>query len=326
VKALGGAWSKTMNCWYVPDTDENRKKFKIESRTGAGFQIISDANRQALDLFVQQLQLMGYSPATVRTYRNEFIQLLMVLKQRPVNTLSYQKLKDYFNWCLTTEKLSENTVHSRLNAVKFYFEQVLNGDKFYWDIPRPKRPLQLPKVISEEKILDGLLRVENLKHRAILFTAYSAGLRVSEVVALKVADIDRDRMQIRIESAKGKKDRIATLAKATQQILDEYISLYEPKTFLFEGRHNEEPYSTRSAQQIFNRVFKGMGLAPTISFHSLRHSYATHLLENGTDIKYVQELLGHNDIRTTLRYIHVSMKRLSKIESPIDKIFRKREL
>lgn len=326
-KLLGAVWSRQMKCWYVADTDENRKKFKVERRVGAdaGFQIISEANQLALKHFVQQLQLKGYSPATIKTYRNEFVQLLMVIKQKPVNTLSHQKLKDYFNWCLVTEKLSENTVHSRLSAVKFYFEQVLHGDKFYWDIPRPKKPVQLPKVISEEKILDGLLSVANLKHRAILITAYSAGLRVSEVVALKVSDIDSDRMQIRVEAAKGKKDRMATLAKVTLQILQEYIALYEPKTFLFEGRHNEEPYSTRSAQQVFNQVFKSMGLPPSVSFHSLRHSYATHLLENGTDIKYIQELLGHNDIRTTLRYTHVSKKKLGKIESPIDKIFRKRQ-
>jgi integrase/recombinase XerD len=172
--------------------------------------------------------------------------------------------------------------------------------------------------------LIGLLNIENLKHKALLFTAYSAGLRVSEVVSLKVTDIDSDRMQIRIEAAKGKKDRVVTLAKATLQILREYAREYRPKYYLFEGQNPNERYSTRSAHQVFNNTFKQMGLPKTISFHSLRHSYATHLLENGTDIKYIQELLGHNDIRTTLRYTHVSRKELGKIESPIDQILRKK--
>jgi integrase/recombinase XerD len=325
-KQLGAVWSRKMNCWYVLDTEENRKKFKVEEHVKPtdGFQVMSDANKRALSLFVQQLTLKGYSPSTLSTYKNEFTQLLVVLKQRHVDTLDHQKLKDYFDWCIRHEKLSESTVHSRLNAVKFYFEQVLGGKKFFWDIPRPKKPLKLPKVISEEKLLTGLLNIGNLKHRALLFTAYSAGLRVSEVVSLKVTDIDSDRMQIRIEAAKGKKDRMATLAKATLQILREYAKEYKPKHYLFAGQHEGEPYSTRSAQQVFNNVFKGMGLPSTISFHSLRHSYATHLLENGTDIKYIQELLGHNDINTTLRYTHVSTKQLGSIESPLDKIMRKK--
>lgn len=325
VKALGAAWSRTMDCWYVQDTEVNRVKFKVAEyvKPEDGFQIISTENKKELEDFTRLIRLQGYSPNTLRTYRNEFIQLLILLKDKAVNTLNHQDLKKYFDWCLSHEKLSESSVHSRLNAVKFYFEQVKQGPKFFWEIPRPKKPLKLPKVISEEKIIKGLLKIDNLKHRALLFTAYSAGLRVSEVVRLKITDIDSDRMQIRIEAAKGKKDRMATLAKATLEILREYVKQYKPRHFLFEGQLANEPYSARSAQQVFNHVFKSMGLPSTVSFHSLRHSYATHLLENGTDIKYIQELLGHNDIRTTLRYTHVSKKELGKIESPIDKIFRK---
>ncbi len=209
-----------------------------------------------------------------------------------------------------------------MNALKFYYEQVLNKEKFFWEVPRPKKRLILPKVISEEKILKGLLSIENLKHRALLFTAYSAGLRVSEVVSLMVTDIDSDRMQIRIENAKGKKDRMVTLAKATLQILRDYFIEYKPTKYLFEGQHQHEHLATRTAQKIFQQAYKSLQLPASISFHSLRHSYATHLLENGTDIKYIQELLGHNDIKTTLRYTHVSKKELGRIESPLDKIMR----
>jgi integrase/recombinase XerD len=324
IKSQGARWSAKMKCWYVADSDENGKIFNVEEevRAEGDFQKILEANKEALKLFVQLLQLKGYSPRTLALYKHEFTQLLIVIKQKPVNTLTHQNLKDYFNWCIVKQKLGESTIHSRLNAVKFYFEQVLHGEKFYWDIPRPKKAFKLSKVISEEKILKGIFTLENLKHRALLLTAYSAGLRVSEVVAIKLTDVDSDRMQIRIEAAKGKKDRMVTLGKATLQILREYFRVYKPAKYLFEGQNGNGPYSTKSAQSVFNKVFKQMGLAPTISFHSLRHSYATHLLENGTDIKFIQELLGHNDIRTTLRYTHVSKKQLGKIESPIDIILR----
>ena len=321
----GATWSQTLKCWHVPDTEANRVKFKMQLKT-ASLEILNNLsvdNQQQLLLFIQELQLKAYSHSTIVTYRNEFAQLLITLKNVPVNTLTPQRLRDYFAWCLTIKKLSENTIHSRLNAVKFYFEQVLKGEKFYWDIPRPKKPLILPKVISEEKLLKGLLSIENLKHKALLFTAYSAGLRVSEVVALKISDIDSDRMQIRIERGKGKKDRMGTLANATLQLLREYVKEYKPKQFLFEGKNPSGHYTTRSAQEVFAAAFKKFNLPPTISFHSLRHSYATHLLENGTDLRYIQELLGHNDIKTTLRYTHVSKKQLDKIESPLDKILRK---
>lgn len=248
---------------------------------------------------------------------------LQAIANRPAASFTTNRIKDYLAYCYEQLHLTENTLHSRMNALKFYYEQVLNKPQIFWEIPRPKKRMILPKVISEEKLLKGLLSVNNLKHKAILFTAYSAGLRVSEVIALKITDIDSNRMQIKINSGKGKKDRMATLAKATLEILREYFKAEKPRIWLFEGQNKDTHYSARSAQSIFNETFKKLGLPPTISFHSLRHSYATHLLENGTDLKYIQELLGHNDIKTTLRYTHVSKKVLGSIESPIDKIMRK---
>ena len=286
---------------------------------------LCDANFRALNQFHQTLILKGYSPNTIRTYQGEFKVFLQILGNTTAESFNTNRIKDYLEYCFITLKLSENTIHSRMNALKFYFEQVLHREKFFWEIPRPKKPYQLPKVISEEKIIKGLQTIENLKHKALLYTAYSAGLRVSEVVKIKIADIDSDRMQIRIESAKGKKDRLVTLAEATLLVLREYFIKYKPNKYLFEGQNGEEHYSTRSAQVVFNQQFERIGLHKYFSFHSLRHSYATHLLENGTDIKYIQELLGHNDIKTTLRYTHVSKKAIEKIESPLDKILRKRD-
>ncbi len=287
---------------------------------------LSTANLKALENFVLHLQLKAYSSSTITTYRNEFMQLLKILKNKPVDELTTGDLKRYMVYAMEKEGIKENTAHSRLNAMKFYFEQVLGREKFFWEIPRPKKRIILPKVISEEKILAGLLAVENIKHKTLLLLTYSAGMRVSEVIQLKITDIDSDRMQITINEAKGKKDRVVTLSTSILKLLREYYKLYQPKQWLFEGQHVKEHYSARAAQLIFKAAYKKLGLPAGCSFHSLRHSYATHLLENGTDITYIQKLLGHNDIKTTLRYTHVSNKDIGKIESPLDKIMRKKGL
>lgn len=285
---------------------------------------ISQYNTSQLQLYIQTLILKGYSQATIRTYKNELSIFLQTLNNINADTLTTQRIKDYLAYCFNQLKLTESTVHSRMNALKFYYEQVLKHDKFFWEIPRPKKRIILPKVISEEKIVQGLLNIKNLKHKAILITAYSAGLRVSEVVSIKVQHIDSHRMQIFIEDAKGKKDRVVPLSQIALTVLREYYLQYKPKDWLFAGQYSNEPYSIRTAQTLFSFYFKKIGIPKYITFHSLRHSYATHLLENGTDIKYIQALLGHNDIKTTMRYTHVSKKVLNKIESPLDKIMRKK--
>lgn len=294
--------------------------------TNSGIWKLSSENQYALSQMIELLQLKAYSASTIRTYHNEMLQLLQLLKKRSVDSLTTTDLKRYLLYAMQTEKVSESTIHSRLNALKFYFEQVLGREKFFWEIPRPKKPIKLPKVISEEKIIEGLMDISNLKHKTLLLLAYSAGLRVSEVVSLKLTDIDSDRMQIAINNAKGKKDRVATLSSTILQLLRKYYTAYQPKLWLFEGQYAGEHYSSRAAQLIFKEAYQQLRLPPQCSFHSLRHSYATHLLENGTDIAYIQKLLGHNDIKTTLRYTQVSNRDIGKIESPLDKIARKRGL
>jgi site-specific recombinase XerD len=287
---------------------------------------INTHNAQQLELYLQTLMLKGYSASTIKTYKNEFGVFLQTLKSVNANSLDTQRIRDYLMYCHKQLKLTESTIHSRMNALKFYYEQVLHQAQFFWEIPRPKKHLLLPKVISEEKMLSSLLAIKNLKHKVILMTAYSAGLRVSEVVSLKLEDVNSDRMQLFISRAKGKKDRMVPLSKTLLSLLREYYIKYQPKTWLFEGQVKACAYSKRSAQELFANYFKQWGMPKYMSFHSLRHSYATHLLEGGTDIKFIQELLGHNDIKTTLRYTHVSKKELGKIESPLDRIFRNKNV
>jgi integrase/recombinase XerD len=285
---------------------------------------INAANREAMNKFLQTLQLKAYSASTVKTYRNEFAQLLHTIGNHPVETLTVEEIKRYLQYCMN-KGCSENTIHSRLNALKFYYEEILKRDKFFFDIPRPKKPLLLPKVLGEQELGKMFNAVANIKHKAILFTAYSAGLRVSEVVNLELKHIDSDRMQILVQEAKGKKDRYVGLSILLLDVLRAYIKQQKlrPSKFLFEGQFSGTSYSTRSAQEVFQAAKEKAGIKKDVGFHVLRHSFATHLLEKGVDIKYIKELLGHFSIKTTERYLHVKKEQLITITSPLDDLWKK---
>lgn len=312
-------WSASKRAWYVPDRQQFRSLFKLAPRLGGKNALlsISEVNQPAFARLQEQLQLKGYSENTIKVYSLSFAQLLYVLKDNPVDNLSYERLRAYFLYCKQELKLSEALMHSRINAVKFYFEQVLNRNKFMADLPRPKKGLQLPKVLSESDI-KGLINVTtNLKHKIILKAAYGMGLRVSEIINLKITDIDSKRMQVLIEKGKGKKDRYVNLPATLLDDLRAYYREYKPKVYLFEGIYGDK-YSIRSAQEVFKSALTKAGINKPVGIHSLRHSYATHVLENGTDISFIKELLGHNDIKTTQKYLHVGKKEISKVRSPLD--------
>jgi integrase/recombinase XerD len=321
VKTLTGVrWSNVKKAWYVLDLPAYRQRFGLEAVL-VGKEVLAHIhpnNWPALKHFIETLQLKAYSPNTISTYRNEFAQLLYVLKNKNVDELSPDRLRDYFVYCTNTLQLSESTIHSRLNAIKFYYEQVIGRPKLFLQIPRPKKKLILPNVLAMSQLEKLFSNLENLKHKTMLYLAYSAGLRVSEVVNLKVCDIHSARMVINIKGAKGKKDRTVALSQGILELLRKYYVVYTPKNWLFEGQYAGERYSTRSLQQIFQRAKKTTKILQPVTFHSLRHSYATHLHEQGTDIKLIQELLGHNDITTTLRYTHVSKRTIENIKSPFD--------
>ncbi len=361
VKKINGIkWSNTNKCWYLPLSKENvtaitkavdkiavtelsslkaylqkRKTIaatlnvttagttpqKIPLPTAPVHQLGND-NLQALQQFVQQLKLKAYSPSTIRTYRNEFLQLLKLLKATPVNNLTAADLKRYLVYAIEKEKISEHTAHSRLNALKFYFEQVLGREKFFWEIPRPKKQQQNPHFFNQDEITRIIKQTSNVKHKTMLMLAYATGMRVSEVTALKIWQIDSKRMQIIIERAKGKKDRITTLSPVLLVMLREYFTAYKPKKegYLFCGQNADEPYSPRSLQLVLQAAKQRAGILKPGSVHALRHSFATHLLDKGTDVTMIMKLLGHNDIKTTLRYLHVTNRDVLQIISPLDQL------
>jgi integrase/recombinase XerD len=282
---------------------------------------VAELNKEQMKIFLQQLHLKSYSPSTIRTYRLESAQLLYLLREMRAQDLQPEHLQRFLLWCMK-KGLTENSIHSRINTLKFYYEQVLHRDKFFFEIPRPKRPLQLPTGLNEDELRRMFASVQNLKHKAILFTAYSAGLRVSGVVNLRAEDIDSKRMQIFIKRAKGKKDRVVPLSILVLDVLRQYVKMHGVrKGFLFTAPDGFEAYSERSAQKIFQEAKRKAGIHKDVGFHSLRHSFATHLLEKGIDVKYIKELLGHFDIRTPDRCLHVSKKTLVNIVSPLDSLY-----
>lgn len=281
---------------------------------------LSAENLLAFQAYQNMLKLKGYSPRTFVTYTNEFERLLRLLGVVPVSSLTKAHIQSYLLYLMEKKGLSETMIHSTVNAIKFYFEKVENRGREFYDLPRPKRPGKLPVVLAEEEIVSLIMKTPNLKHRALIMTSYSAGLRVSELVGLRVDDIDSKRMMILVRQGKGKKDRMVPLSSKLLETLRDYFRKYRPKEYLFEGTCPQKPYSTRSAQIILKEAKFRAGIRKGGSIHSLRHSFATHLLESGTDIRYIQSFLGHNNLKTTMRYTHVSQFKIETIKSPLDKL------
>lgn len=320
-KLPGARWSSTHKAWYVRDVDQFRQQVGLPLREQgkAALARVSAVNRPALERMVQTIRLKGYSRHTEQTYRNEFAQLLLLLGDVPVEHLSPERLRSYMLYCTSELKLSEATLHSRLNAIKFYFEKVLKREKFFADIPRPKKHSTLPKHISQQDVKRMLDSTTNLKHNTLLRLCYGMGLRVSELVGLKVQHIDSGNMQVLVVKGKGKKDRYVNLPESILAQLRHYFKEYKPKEYLFEGQYGGA-YTVRSAQAVFKQAMKAAGINKQVGIHGLRHSYATHLMEAGTDISHIQKLLGHANIETTLIYAQVTDRALKRIRSPLDEL------
>jgi integrase/recombinase XerD len=266
--------------------------------------------------FIQQMQLKGYSENTIQSYVDCLIGLSKFYNTSP-DLLSDQQIRDYLHHCIVEKKLSTSWVNQCVSALKILFVQILKKE---WDslaIPRIKREKKLPVVLAKEEVKAILSEVKNIKHKTILTLIYSAGLRVGEAINLKVSDIDSKRMQIRIRQAKGAKDRYVILSAVLLDLLRTYYNLYKPKDYLFPSQMNEQ-ISDRTVQCIFKQTCKKCKLNKTVSVHVLRHSFATHLMEQGVSLPIIQQLLGHKSLRTTSVYLHVQQYTIDKIKSPLD--------
>ena len=264
----------------------------------------------------QRLIIKRYSPSTVSTYISCLTHFFSFHKSKDIATLNKQDILHYLE-SLVKKGYSKSSQNQYINSIKFYYEKYLEREKQYYFIDRPIKDKKLPIVLSKSEVQCLISSTYNLKHRTILAVIYSCGLRVSELTNLKIADIDNKRMVINIKNAKGNKDRQVQLTESILHLLRVYYKSFKPIYFLINGQ-NGEKYSTTSIQKIIKCSSKKAGIYKNITPHTLRHSFATHLLENGTDIRFIQTILGHNDIKTTQIYTHVSSTHLKNIRNPSD--------
>jgi site-specific recombinase XerD len=270
-----------------------------------------------IDKLETELHARKYSRQTIDSYLHYNKAFCRTVQKGPLEVTS-EDIMRYLAYLDKTRDLSAASVNLAISALKFFYSRVLKRG-FAWDqYSRPRHDKRLPAVLSGAEINLMLNCEKNPKHRLLLMLAYSSGLRVSEVVALKKSNIDLNRKLVFVQSGKGRKDRYTLLSERAAQFFKDYCALYAIDEWLFPGLPSDRHLSIRSAQNIFDKALENARIQKQLSIHSLRHTFATHLLENGTDIKYIQELLGHASVRTTERYTHVARCHILKIQSPLD--------
>lgn len=316
IKQIEGArWSQSLAAWHIPDTEQNRIRFKIAPLSHI---IPSAEGIEQIQKFKQWLRSKRYSESTITTYTEALKSFLVFYREKPIAEITNEDVIVYNNEYILKNNLSASYQNQIVNAIKLFFQTIQETKMMVDKIHRPKRAKLLPNVLSKEEIKLILNAHSNIKHKTMLSLIYSCGLRRSELLNLKPADIDSKRGIVIIRQAKGKKDRIAPLSPKILEMLREYYVISKPKTWLFEGQNIGEHYSEQSLQSVLKQALQKVGNTKPVTLHWLRHSYATHLLENGTDLRYIQELLGHSSSKTTEIYTHVSTKSIQQIKSPFD--------
>jgi len=260
-----------------------------------------------------------YSDNTVSTYVNLLEVFFSYFKNKAIEEVTNADIIDFNNDFILFFGLSVSYQRQMINAIKLFYKQTENKNIVIEDLKRPHKEKKLPVILSKEEVASIISSIKNLKHKTIISLIYSSGLRISEAIKMKVNDIDSKRMTLHVRGAKGKKDRMVGLSDKLLLLLREYYKQYNPKNYLFEGQFKEQ-YSTESIGSIFKKAIKRANIKKPATVHTLRHSYATHLLETGTDLRYIQELLGHQSSKTTEIYTHVSSKNLKEIKSPYDSL------
>jgi site-specific recombinase XerD len=248
-----------------------------------------------------------------------FTEFINHYEDKAIDDITEPMIMDFLLYLVNTRHVSTAYQNQSINAIKFYYERVMGGKRKIYNINRPREEQYLPEVLSSEEITKIINATENLKHKVVLMTIYSSGLRIGEAINLKIKDIDSARMQVRVEQGKGKKDRYTLLSVKNLELLRRYFLEYKPKFWLFEGA-NGEIYSKKSIQMILKKAVEKVGIKKHITVHTLRHSFATHLLEAGTDLRYIQSLLGHANSKTTEIYTHITTKGFDQIKSPLDNL------
>lgn len=308
-------WSAKKAVWHLPDTFDNRNIFKIIQHHET---IPSLEGIEQISKFKQHLASKRYSENTIKTYCEALRSFFVFYRNKPIAEITNEDVIIYNNDFILKNSFSASYQNQIVNSVRLYFGTILETKIEIDKIHRPKTPKLLPNVLSKEEIKAILNAHTNVKHKAMLSMIYSCGLRRSELLNMKFSDIDSKRNIVLIRQGKGRKDRITPLSPKILDLLRDYYVVFKPEKWLFEGQFAGEQYSENSLQAVLKQALKKVQITKPVTLHWLRHSYATHLLESGTDLRYIQELLGHNSSRTTEIYTHVSTKSLQQIKSPFD--------
>jgi site-specific recombinase XerD len=328
-------WNGDKRCWEIPYSEKFLAEIKVIAQQNGLTFIYSEEKqtkikprtskhdvtnyRSCPQSYIDKLLELRYSKNTLDVYRGMFEEFINHYEATAIDDITEPMIMDFMRYLVTERHVSTSYQNQSINAIKFYYERVLGGKRKVYMIDRPREESYLPEVLNTEEITAIINATENLKHKAILMTIYSAGLRISEAVNLKIKDIDSGRMQIKVTQSKGKKDRYTLLGIKTLEILRKYVAEYKPKDWLFEGQDGEE-YSRRTITEILRKSVEKAGIKKHVTVHTLRHSFATHLLETGTDIRYIQSLLGHENSKTTEIYTHITTKGFDQIKSPLDNL------
>lgn len=335
-KLEGAFWSRQERCWIQPNNNFNlQATFTLlhplayldysaiihQHRRGSSTNKVKQyPHRRTIQLpkiYLEKLEQRRYSKSTIRTYTAYFKDFIYFFSGHTLDTISSDEINRYLHSLIQDHGISHSEQNQRINAIKFYYEKVLNQDKQTYPLERPIRVRKLPDVLSIEEISDMLNKTKNIKHKCLIAIIYSCGLRRSEAIQLRIEDIDSKRMLIKIKGAKGGKDRYVQLAKASLEILRTYYHANRPINWLFEGPHGRQ-YSAASISKVIKRAARLAGIKKRVHPHILRHSFATHHLEQGTDLRYIQEWLGHSSSKTTEIYTHVSQNNFKHFKNPLD--------
>ncbi len=345
IKGIPGIkWSKKYNMAYLPNTKRNiglifstfrgvcwvnGQKFftnKPVNKGSAPLDLTSIRKKKIYtkdwlrcpETYLQKLEIKKYAYSTAKTYISCFEKFINYYKNKALLEINDQDIRNYLTYLIRQER-SDTYINQSINSIKFYYEIVLEMPNRFYNLDRPKKKKYLPKVLSQKEIASIISATKNLKHRCILSLLYSTGVRMNELLELKISDIDSDRMMIHVRDAKGGKDRYVQLSSKLLPELRKYFIEYRPKIYLFEGAKGGK-YSSTSVGKIIKKAASSVGIHKKVTAHIFRHSFATHLLENGTNLRQIQKFLGHSSIKTTEIYTHISNSNFKLVKNPFDSL------
>lgn len=339
LRAMDGAkWSQSNSAWYFAKDSFNLNSFfnKLKPLAYIDYSLLKSTppinihEKKKIKVvklkitfpkaYSDKLDQKRYSSSTKAIYTNYFSDFIRFFKDRELDTISSDEINEYILFLIREKNISASQQNQRINAIKFYYEKVLEHDRTFYNIERPIKAKTLPNVLSTNEIKMMIDKTTNIKHKCIISLLYSAGLRRSELINLRITDILSDQMLLKIKSAKGNKDRYVGLSKYSLGLLREFYIQYKPTLWLFEGPNGDQ-FSGSSIVKIVKSAAKKAGIFRRVTPHMLRHSFATHHLESGTDLRYIQEFLGHSSTKTTEIYTHVAKTDFSKFKNPLDELY-----